>query len=417
MVEKTQKIHQEEINGLDYVIVILKHKEFLIKATLLSFVVSLVIAFLIPPVYLAETRILPPQTAASSMASVFSTQMGAIGLSPTGLGVKTPNDLYLALLKTKPVAEFVINRCGLLTYYGTNSLDSVRQTLFNNLVARDDKKSGILTIGYKAGSPEKAADIANAFVAGLQTLNNTLAVTEAGQRRLFFEEQLKISKERLIASEEALKSFQQRTGTIKIDDEAKAAIGSASELRAKISAKEVQMRIMRTYATPENPDLLKLQSEIEALRVELQRMESKADSVNDSLRSVGRISSLETEYLRRMREFKHAEAMYEVFVKQYSAAKIDESRDAGIVQIIELADAPLGRHSPSRRRIVLLSTVLTFLCAIGISFLRNYWDNLNRYAQFAQNYKDLGQYLNFSALANDLKIDLLINKLKALRKQ
>jgi capsule polysaccharide export protein KpsE/RkpR len=397
---------EEDVHVLEYILVILKHKEFIIKITIGAMTAAALISLLIPPTYLAETKILPPQSGNSSMASLMASQMG---LPSAVLGVKTTNDLYIALLRTRAVADYVIDNQNLILTFKAKSRESIRRILEANLVTRDDKKSGIVVVGFHHSNPQKAADIANAFVAGLQNLNNNLAVTEASQRRLFFEEQLRNAKENLIKSEENLKYFQQRTGTIKIDDEAKAVIGTVAEMRAKISAKEVQLRVMRSYATPENPDLLRLQDETAALKEELRKMESKTLGGDDAVFNVSKISSLGTEYIRRMREYKYNEALYEILIKQFEAAKLDESKDAALLQIIERAEAPEVRVKPDRRKIVVRTGVLFLVFSILGVLVRSYYhsyisDPLNQ--TLIENLKTC---LTFDQLKKDLNMDSVVN--------
>lgn len=408
MEENKSQPQEDEINLLEYVVAILKHKEFIIKTTLAAMFVAGVISLLVPPTYLSETKILPPQSGNSSMAASFAVQMGAMGIPATGLGMKTTNDLYIALLKTRSVVDYVIDKCAFPHQTSTGSRESVRKTLVSGLVARDDKKSGIIIVGFKHSNPQKAADIANAFVEGLQSLNNNLAVTEAGQRRLFFEDQLKSAKENLIKSEENLKSFQQRTGSLKIDDEAKAAIDTVSEMRARISSKEVQLRVMNSYATAQNPDLQRLQDEVSALKTELYKLESGSRSADNSMSTVGKISSLSTEYFRRMREFKYNEALYEILMRQYSAAKMDESRDSGVVQIIEKAEAPENRISPDRRQIVVKTGMIVFAVSILVVFLRSYYQKLVSTPETNEGIDKLRKLLDFTQLINDLRLNHVV---------
>ncbi|MBU2574185.1 MAG: hypothetical protein KKH28_08935, partial [Elusimicrobia bacterium] len=365
-----------EINLFDYLIVILKHKEFIIKTTLAVSFLAAVISLLIPPAYLSETKILPPQSGNSSMASLMASQMAGIGISPAALGVKNTSDLYMALLKTRGVADYVTDKLDLMKAYKINSRETMRKVLGAELTVRNDRKSGIITIGFQHRKPQKAADIANAYVEGLQNLNNTLAVTEAGQRRLFFEEQLKAAKENLIKSEENLKAFQQRTGTIKIDDEARGVMETVAKMRAGISAKEVELRVMKAYATAQNPDMQRLQTETAALKEELLKLESKDRLGDDSVPTVGKMSALGTEYVRKMRDYRYNEALYEIFMKQFEAAKIDESKDAALVQIVEKAEAPEKRFKPQRRKTVITTFFLTLFLTIIIVFFKSYYQSL-----------------------------------------
>lgn len=404
--------HEVESTIFDYIIVILKHKEFIIKTVLAAVVIAAVFSLFIPPTYLAETKILPPSSGNSSMASAFASQLGAMGVT-AGLGSKTTSDLYLNLLKSRPVLDYVVAKLNLKKIYGIASQETVRSSVAAGLIARDDKKSGILTIGFQCKNPQMAADIANSFVEGLQNLNNRLAVTEAGQRRLFFEEQLRNAKESLIRSEDAMKAFQQRTGTIKIDDEAKAIMENVAEMRAKVSAKEVQLRVMKSYATSENPDLQRLNDETAAIKEELRKMESKSRIEDEAVSNVGKISSLSTEYLRRVREYRYNESLYEILMKQYGAAKMDESRDSAIIQVIEKAEAPEKRIKPQRKQIVLRALFITFFLTVVFVFLKTYFCNLALSPVVKGKMQQTMNHLDFSQILKDFRLDALSGNVRA----
>ncbi|MCG2724641.1 MAG: Wzz/FepE/Etk N-terminal domain-containing protein [Elusimicrobia bacterium] len=393
----TDKLSKEnDINLLDYLIVILKHKSFILKAAFGAMIIAAVISLMLPSIYKAETKILPPQKSGSSMA-YFATQMSGMGISPSMLGMKDANSLYVSLLKTKPVLDYVIKNLDLLEKFETESKDAARKILSADLRITDDKRSGIIAVGYEHRNPKIAADIANAFINGLRNLNNSLAVTEASQRRLFFEEQLKYAKNSLIKSEESLQNFQQKTGTIKIDEQAKAAIEETSLIRAKISGKEVGLRVMKTYATSQNPDLQKLENEIAALKEQLSKLESK-NIGDDSLFSTGKLSVLGAEYIRKMRDFKYNETLYEILMKQYGAAKLDEASDASIVQVVEIAEVPEKRFKPSRRKIVVNTGLIVFFLSIFLVFMKVYYENLMADSASRSKIKDLKKSIDFEGM-------------------
>jgi len=372
-----EKIDSDEINLLDYLVVLLKRKRLIIGITLGAAIITAIISLIMPPIYRAETKILPPQQG-SSMATQFLSQLGsAAGLVGGAVGIKTPNDLYIGLLKSRLVLDGVIDRFKLMELYKTKSRENARRGLADTLKARDDKKSGIITIGVEDKDPKRAADMANAFVEELKNMNKGLAVTEAGQRRLFFEEQLKDTKEALIKAEDSMEGFQERTGAIKIDEQAKAVIEGIANLRAQIAAKEVGLKVMRTYATPQNPDIQRAEEELRGMREQLGRLETRSGGHNpDPLMPTGRIPALGTEYIRKLREFKYQEALYEILLKQYEAARLDEARDAAIIQVIEKAIPPEKRVKPKRKQMVMIATFSGLFFSVFAAFFMEYIEKL-----------------------------------------
>ena len=375
--EGKEDIMSDEINLLDYLVVLLKRKRLIIGITLGAAIITAIISLIMPPIYRAETKILPPQQG-SSMATQFLSQLGsAAGLVGGAVGIKTPNDLYIGLLKSRLVLDGVIDRFKLMELYKTKSRENARRGLADTLKARDDKKSGIITIGVEDKDPKRAADMANAFVEELKNMNKGLAVTEAGQRRLFFEEQLKDTKEALIKAEDSMEGFQERTGAVKIDEQAKAVIEGIANLRAQIAAKEVGLKVMRTYATPQNPDIQRAEEELRGMREQLGRLETRSGGHNpDPLMPTGRIPALGTEYIRKLREFKYQEALYEILLKQYEAARLDEARDAAIIQVIEKAIPPEKRVKPKRKQMVMIATFSGLFFSVFAAFFMEYIEKL-----------------------------------------
>jgi len=379
--EERQIQQEDEINLFDYLIVLLKRKRLIMGITFGAAIITAIISLIMPPIYRAETKILPPQQG-SSMATQFLSQLGSAaglvgGAVGGAVGIKTPNDLYIGLLKSRLVLDGVIDRFKLMGLYKTKSREDARRGLADTLKARDDKKSGIITIGVEDKDPKRAADMANAFVEELKNMNKGLAVTEAGQRRLFFEEQLKDTKEALIKAEDSMEGFQERTGAIKIDEQAKAVIEGIANLRAQIAAKEVGLKVMRTYATPQNPDIQRAEEELRGMREQLGRLETRSGGHNpDPLMPTGRIPALGTEYIRKLREFKYQEALYEILLKQYEAARLDEARDAAIIQVIEKAIPPEKRVKPKRKQMVMIATFSGLFFSVFAAFFMEYIEKL-----------------------------------------
>jgi len=375
--EGKEDIMSDEINLLDYLVVLLKRKRLIMGITFGAAIITAIISLIMPPIYRAETKILPPQQGSSSMAQFMTQFGGAAGLAGVVPGIKTTNDLYIGLLKSRLVLDGVIDRFKLMELYKTKSRENARRGLADTLKARDDKKSGIITIGVEDKDPKRAADMANAFVEELKNMNKGLAVTEAGQRRLFFEEQLKDTKEALIKAEDSMEGFQERTGAIKIDEQAKAVIEGIANLRAQIAAKEVGLKVMRTYATPQNPDIQRAEEELRGMREQLGRLETRSGGHNpDPLMPTGRIPALGTEYIRKLREFKYQEALYEILLKQYEAARLDEARDAAIIQVIEKAIPPEKRVKPKRKQMVMIATFSGLFFSVFAAFFMEYIEKL-----------------------------------------
>lgn len=372
--EKEKDFATDEINLLDFLIVLLKRKGLIIKTTLGIAIITAIISLIIPPVYRAETRILPPQGSVSSGLGLLSQLGGETGLSLAGglLGLKTPSDLYAGFLKSNTVLDRIIDRFKLMELYDIEYRVDARKELLDNIDISIDSKSGIITLEVEDKDPERAAQMANAFVEELKNLTRGLAITEASQRRLFFEEELKNTKLSLMKAEEEFKKLQEKTGALKIEKQAEAVIEGIAELRAQIAAKEVELRVMRTYSTPNNPDLQKAEEALRAMKAELRKLEEKGGPNPDPLMPTGRMPEVGIEYIRKLRDLKFNETLYELLTKAYEAARLDEARDAVVIQVIDKAIPPDKRAKPKRTLMVLIAAFTGFFLSVFIAFVAEY---------------------------------------------
>lgn len=388
----TSQFSDDEINLLDLFIVLVKHKKLILSITLGVAIITAIISLIMRPIYRAETKILPPQTY-KPLPSEFLAQIGEVAGIP--ISTKTTSELYIGLLKSRPVLDNIIDRFNLMKVYKTESREDARKRLLSTLKAQEDKKSGIITIGVEDKDPKRAAEMANAFVEELKNISKRLAVTEASQKRLFLEEQLENVKDELIKAEESLKSFGERTGAIKIDEQTRAVIESIAKLRAQIAAKEVELRAMRTYATPQNPELRKAEEELKGLKAELIKLEAKSGKNPEPLTPTGRIPELGIEYARKLRDLKFRETLYEILLKMYEQAKLEEASEPSIIQVIEKAIPPEKKVKPKRKLMVMIATITGFFFSIFMAFFMEYIERVSKDPKNKEQFEALKKYANF----------------------
>lgn len=385
---------EEQYDLLNLLLVLAKRKRLVAGITLGAAFVTAVISLIMPRIYLAETKILSPQINSSMSAQLLS-QIGAaagfMGLAP---GVKSPNELYIGLIKSRPVLDRIVDRFGLMKLYGVKYRQDARRALLENLKVRNDLKSGIITVGVEDKDPKRASDMANAFIEELRAMNKGLSVSEAAQRRLFFEEQLTDAKDSLSKAEEAMKGFQEKSGAVKIDAQAEAVIRGISEIRAQIAAKEVQVRVMRTYSTPKNPDIIRAEEELKGLKEQLARLESKGEGP-DVMVPTGDMPSTGTQYVRLMRDLKFNETLYELLFSQYQAAKIDEAQDASMIQVVEKAVPPEKKTKPKRSLMVMVALMTGFFVSVALAFILEYLEGAKGEPEFAKRLETLKRSMSF----------------------
>ncbi len=361
---------EDEIDLMELFRALSRRRRLILGITAASAAVALVVSLLLPVSYKAETRILPPQDKGSNLAAQLMGQAGGLfALAGGAAGIKSPGELYVEMIKSRTVLDRMVDRFDLMKLYKEKYRQDARKKLLELFTVREDRKSGVIILTVEDRDPKRSADMANAFVEELKSLAGGLAISEAGQRRMFFEEQIRQTKESLARAEEEVKGFQQRTGAFQIDAQAKAIIEGIANLRARIAAKEVEAKVLRSFATAQNPDLQRTEEEVRALRIELEKIESGKGRGFDPLMSSDRIPAIGTEYLRTLRKFKFNETLYELLVKQYELARLDEARDAVVIQVIDRAVPPERKYRPKKAQIVLSATVIMLFLSVFIVLL------------------------------------------------
>lgn len=364
---------EEGIMLLDLLILLLKRKRFILLTTAAFGIIGLLVSFILRPVYRAETKILPPsQSPAGSFAQTLSGVFNMPGFLAQGLGVKSQMELYIEMLKSRSVLDRIVDRFDLMKRKKKKYPEDARKALLKVVTIEGEKNSGLVTVKVDDRDPKRAAEMANAFIEELKRLAGGLAITEAAQRRLFFEEQLKDVKASLSKAEEDIRGFQETTGALQVDAQARAVIGGIAMFRAQIAAKEVQLKVLRSFATPQNPDVQKIEEELQGLKEELGRLESGARRGHDPMMPTGRIPSVGMEYLRRFREVKYNETLFELLSKQYEIARLEEARDAAVIQVVDPAIPPRKKYKPKRLLITFGAMAAGFLISVFASCIAGF---------------------------------------------
>lgn len=349
-------------------------RRFIFFSTLFCCAVAIVYICIAPLVYKAECRILPPSKTGGALGTAMMAQMGGLA-SLIGMETSTKGELLIGILQGDTIVDKIIDRFSLMTLYNENLRVRMRRIVKEDILnATEDVKSGIVTIAALDENPVRAAEIANAFVEFLQMQMKSLAVGEAAQRRLFFEEQVRQAFQVLGNAEDEMLKYQQKSGMIAMEPQIEAVLTSIATLRAQIAAKEVEISALRTYARKENPNLKLAQSQLAAMRAELGKLEKEQnqeregqEQVADMFPSIKQAPSLGLEYQRHLREVKFAATLYELMLKQLEAAKLDESHEAMQIQILDPATPPDYKFKPKRAAIIVFSTLFGFSLAVLLS--------------------------------------------------
>jgi polysaccharide export outer membrane protein len=354
---------------LELLTLLARHWRFLAKAALAGAICGLALAFLLPVRYTAITTILP-SASSSSLASAFASQSGELGLLANlaggNLGYHNPSEICMLMLRSRSVEDAVIQRFQLMQEYHKKRLSDTRTALERTTSVTLNLKTGLIAVSARDRDPVRAAELANGYVDEYRKFTGSLANTEAGQRRMFFEQQLLEATGNLNQADDAFRNTQQNTGMLDPVSATKADLESAVIIRDEIAAREVQLSTMRTYSTEQNPAMVRVRQEIAGLQTQLAEVTGSKQGVEDDpLVPKNRIPAAGSEYLRRLRDVKYNEAVVAVLAKQLEIARLDEAKQSQAVQIVDPAVTPDKRSSPKRTVILLASTMLA-LCAASL---------------------------------------------------
>lgn len=332
------------------------------------------ISFLLPVQFTARATLLPPAAQQSGGAAAALAALG--NLAGGGGALKTPDEVYVGLLRSDTLLRALDERFHLRDRYDAKSFESLRSNAAKYLRVSSEKKSGLITVEVDDSEPKFAAELANAHATELTRLLSRLAVSEAQQRRMFFAKQLEESNASLLAAERKLKAQQQASGLFVLDKQAESMIEGAALLRAQIAEREVRLRVLRTAATDQNPEAIRLVSELQGMRAELQRLEAgggKAPASKSPLDlPVRAIPDAAADYMRALREMKYQEALFQGMLRQLEAARLDEAKEGSTVQQVDVAQPPERKSKPARGLITLTATVLAFLVSCLWTIWRRY---------------------------------------------
>lgn len=346
-------------NWVDLVLLLARHRWLLLLGPLLAGLAALAISFAITPVFTARTSFVPPQQAQSAATAALASLGALSGLVGAGANLRTPADQYAALMQSATITDRLIDDFKLMQVYDEPYRSDAREELARNVRIAIGKKDGLISVEVDDTDPARAAALANRHVEELRRLSSQLALTEAQQRRAFFESQMKQTRKLLEAAQQSLQASGFNASALRA--EPKAVAEGYARLKAEISAGEVRLQILRRTLTDTAPEIAQQQALLGSLRGELGRLEA-----TDSAASQG-------DYVGRYREFKYQETLFELLARQYELARLDESREGALIQVVDSATPPEKKSKPRRLRLALASAGAALLLLLVGVVIRHAW--------------------------------------------
>jgi tyrosine-protein kinase Etk/Wzc len=323
--------------------------------------VATIIAFLLPVQYTSTVSFIPPSSSSGgSMAAALAGQLSAFGGDSFGIG-KTSVDQYVGIIKSRSIASQLVKQFDLMHVYDVKKESQAEKRLTSATTVATDLKSSIISVSVEAKSPGFARDIANAYMDALRQTNGRLALSQSSQRRLFFEQQLAKEKDDLADAEVHLKETEEQSGLIAPVGQTQSQIMTIADIRAQIAVRQVQLAALRQSATNQNPELIRLNTEIGDLQGQLSRLYKGGGNESTEAIPNSKVPVLQLEFVRKTREVKYHEALFEMLSRQYESARLDESRDAPLLQVLDPPSYPDMKSAPKRMYIMLGGLIFGFM--------------------------------------------------------
>jgi tyrosine-protein kinase Etk/Wzc len=352
-----------------------RSRRTLLLFTSAGLIIGVIVAFLLPVHYTSTASFLPPGANTSSGAAVLAGQLSQLSGLGGGAGLlgaaKTPGDLYVGILKSRSIASELVKRFDLEHVYKVKKESQAEKLLASHSTFDVGIKDSIVTIAVTDESPSRARDLANAYLDALRETNSRLALSEASQRRLFFGQQLAKEKDDLEDAEVDLKRTEEQTGLIAPAGQTASEIQTIAQTRAQISVRQVELSALRQSATEQNPEVVRLQSEIADLQGQLSRLQSGSAQGAGTAIPTSKVPALALDYVRKDREVKYHEALFDMLARQYESARLDEAHEAPMLQILDPASYPDSKSGPPRMLIALGGLLLGLFAGCAGVLLRD----------------------------------------------
>jgi tyrosine-protein kinase Etk/Wzc len=338
--------------------------------------VGVTLALMAKPVFTAQAVVLQPKqggggnaatAALASLSGAAGGQLAALaGLGGAAIG--GGDDFFPALLRTHTTRASIVDQLKLKERWNLPSAEAAQQVVAGSVSGAIDRKTGMLLISGSASTAEEAAELANAAVLGLRATLATLSVTEAQNRRAFFETESRKAESELRKLEQKFIASRERAGLQSFTALAESGLRTTTELRARLMAREMELQGARQFAGPQNADVLRLENEIRTIQAELRRFETGRATSQQ-------LSPEHAQALQDFRELKLQEALLEGYSRQLASARFDEAREGPLVQVVDEAVPPKLRSAPQRQKMVLTAAGLGLLAGVLLALLRAWWSH------------------------------------------
>lgn len=353
-------------------------------------ILTAVFAFIQPNIYTSTTTLMPPDNNStySGIMSALTASGPAASLGSQALGLSTPGELYVSILKSRSVLDPLITRFDLAHYYDVHYREDARRLLLSDTAVVQDRKSGVISISVSSTNASLASNIAQAYVSELNRVVTDNSTSAARRERIFLEGRLKEVKQQLDQSSQALSQFSTKSGAMDVSSQAKAMLDAGLKLQAELVDARSRLAGLKQVYSDDNARVRAAKARADELQHQIDTIvgmhkgpNSSSDASNSTYPSVDQLPSLGVTYYDLERKVRVDEAVWENLTKQYEMAKVQEAQQIPSLHVLDTADVPERKSGPKRRSMLIVGTLLSLLIALVSVATLNIWDQMDSEAE------------------------------------
>lgn len=349
-----------------------KGRGFVMRVSAIGIALALLVAFAIPRSYQSTARLMPPDPQAKAQFALMASALGAASPAAAGTGLaglvnsRSPSAVFLAILQSRTAQDDLINRFDLRKVYWCRRYARARRILQRRTMIDEDKKTGVVSITVSDHSPQRARDLASAYIDELNRLVVLMDSSSAHRERVFLEERLLAVKHDLDSASEELSRFSSQNGTMDVQHQAGVMLEATSRVQGELIAAQSRLRGLQAIYSPENARVREAQATVTNLQLQLEKIGGiHSDGTPDagtglpfpSLRQLPVVGLTYTDLYRRVTV---QQTVYETLTRQYELAKVEEAKEVPTVNLLDAPDVPERSSFPPRVVIVIAAFLLAF---------------------------------------------------------
>ncbi len=365
----------DKVNLIDFLTFLFRWRRFLALFIGLIVIVTVIFSLIIPSRYTATSTLFPSQDQSLDMSSFISSKLAGLpGVAGFAAQMGSlPGEIYLTILRSRSMSEAVIDTFALRDVWKMNDvpIEDVIEKLSGCTKFQYDLRDGTVTIGATCRDPKMASEMANFYAHELDRRNQELKSQKATFEKAFIAGRLEDSRQRMEILEDSMRSFQQRTGILDVEEQVKATIRTAAELEVLRLEAELELTLAQEMMPADNPLVEELQRKVAGVRKQMRRLVDRhqQDAEDKLILSLNDASIHGATYLKLLRDITVQEFLYQFLVQQYEQARIAEVRRTPTMQAIDRAVPPTKRSWPKRGIMVVAAAAAAFVFAIAIALI------------------------------------------------